>query len=237
MNIGLDGGFWSHYFERVFVPQIDKFYETIVNRLIPAFQDIDKEAEEIAQAEYKRLGALPYIEGGDDLSVAAEKAFEMGLTHYEALHSVRQAIINLSAAALFHLYEQQVLVFHRRQVLHPSEENDPGKIQYSVFVTRLCDAGVDIKAMSDWGKLDELRLIANSVKHAEGPSAVRLRNVRPDLFTPPSITGLFDEVTPPARLYLPLAGEDLYVTTDDLELYRTAVVSFWHDLGESIKHM
>jgi hypothetical protein len=38
----------------------------------------------------------------------------------------------------------------------------------------------------DWARIDELRLVANSVKHAEGPSAQQLRELRADLFQNPA---------------------------------------------------
>ena len=36
--------------------------------------------------------------------------------------------------------------------------------------------------------MDELRLVANTVKHAEGISAEKLRNIRPQLFQHPTVT-------------------------------------------------
>jgi hypothetical protein len=52
--------------------------------------------------------------------------------------------------------------------------------------------GIDLASLAAWAKIDELRSVANSVKHAEGGSARQLRQVRPDLFQSPA----FAEIRP-----------------------------------------
>lgn len=47
------------------------------------------------------------------------------MEHYGALSNVKQALLSIFAPTLTHAWEQQLLLFHRRVVLHPSEENDP----------------------------------------------------------------------------------------------------------------
>jgi hypothetical protein len=71
-------------------------------------------------------------------------------------------------------------------------------------------------------------LVANTVKHAEGRSAEKLRKKRPELFTHPVIRKLRgkvrDDFFPPLRL--PLAGEGLFVTEEILSEYISTAVAF-----------
>lgn len=236
MNIWLDGHFWSYHFQEVFVPQINTFCDAIVGRLLPTFADVEKEADEVAQAEYKRLGSLSDDEyTARDMGDAAEQALEAGLTYYQALEDIRQSLMNLATVALYHIFEQQLLFFHRRQVLHPSEEDDNAKLRVGELKKRLLDSGIDIESLGSWSKVNELRLVANSVKHAEGTSSEQLRDLRPDLFVDPSLHDENLSRLSSSGVYLPLAGQDIYVTADDLEGYRSAVVMFWEEFGHAVR--
>jgi hypothetical protein len=96
--------------------------------------------------------------------------------------------------------------------------------------------GIDVTMFSSWAKVEELRLVANTVKHAEGDSAQKLYNLRPDLFQHPRITEIglsFGQNAP--RVFLPLAGEDLYVSIADVGQYRDALLGFWSELGNAME--
>ena len=43
--------------------------------------------------------------------------------------------------------------------------------------------GISIEEFRSWNDLEELRLVCNAVKHAEGGSAKALEKIRPDLFS------------------------------------------------------
>lgn len=73
----LNQRFWSRQFNRVFTPQIRALVATLSNRLLPAFDNIEAEANQKADEEYERLGSLPARED-IDMADLAEKAFETG---------------------------------------------------------------------------------------------------------------------------------------------------------------
>ena len=237
MTIWLDGNFWNRYFEQVFIPRVNAFCDVIVKRVIPTFANIEQEAEELAQAEYERMGSLPVADDTIiDMADIAEKAQEVGIIYYETISDIRQAIINLGAVGLYHTFEQQLLFFHRRQVLHPSEENIKSEINIDELKKRLLGGGVDITSLKSWPKVDELRLSANSIKHAEGSAVEQLRKRRPDLFEHPVLKeqGLSALASSPS-VYLPLAGQDIYLTVDHLREYEKAIISFWREFGDFIR--
>lgn len=82
MAIWLDGNFWSHYFDEIFIPRINAFCEVIINRVLPTFANIEREAEQVAQAEYERLGSLRAVDDSYvDLADIAEEAEEASIVY------------------------------------------------------------------------------------------------------------------------------------------------------------
>lgn len=137
--------FWGRHFRSSFSPHLSRLLEVLERRLLPTFDVIGQEADSAADAEWERLLHLP----GDpdqDSSVLAEQAFDAGLAHYEAMSDIRQSLLNIYAATLYHAWEQQLLVFHRREVLHPTEENDNTLLCLRVVKERLKAVGVDVTA-------------------------------------------------------------------------------------------
>lgn len=234
----LDARFWSSFFRESFAEQIHTFCEVFEERVLHVFSNAETEAEEAAEREYQRLGSLPSGEYGPEIEMeeAAESAQEAGLAHYEMLIAANQTFLNLAAAALYHMFEQQLLVFHRRQVLQPSEEYDQKlSTDLGAFFKKLVAGGITVNALPAWAIVEELKLAANTIKHGEGQSARRLRDVCPRLFTPPTLHGTQWETTYfHGTVSQPLAGTDIFVTTDDLRRYRYALTAFWAEFGEAI---
>jgi hypothetical protein len=229
-----DGGFWAHHIRSVFVREIRAFERAVVERMLPAFNGLEQEADALADSEYERLGSLP---ARDDIDMAdlAEMAQDAGLSHYEELTGVRQAILNLCAAALFHIVEQQLLLFHRRQVLHPSEEYDSSLFSWKTIHERFSEAGVSLKGLRSWPSLHELECVANVVKHGDGRSADELRKIRPEVMIPEVLrgeNGILGGPTPYVRT--PLTGDSVHVTVDDFRRYAQIASGFWDEVADAI---
>ena len=187
-------GFWESFIRNQFIKQIDLLFDSIQNRLIPTFNNLEKEAEQVAERRWDELCSSCYspdIDPGD----LAEKAQEAGTEHYIMLSNIKQTILNLTATALYHLFEQQIIFFLRREVLHPSQEDDAQLMKISIFKKRVFEKGINIDSFKSWPIINELRLVANSIKHAEGPSVVELHKLRPDLFEHPILRTKDDQNT------------------------------------------
>lgn len=226
--------FWARVFKREFSPQLSAIVEALEKRTLPAFDGIEKEAESVADKAWEGFMSSAAT-GDEDPADLAEASQEAGISHYVLLAGIRQGMINLFAAALYHAFEQQVMRFHRKQVLYPREENDPKLFNVPEFQNRLKGLGIDITRFSSWPKINELRLVAHAVKHAEGDSSQRLHRQRPDLFENPEMKklGLSSGKLHP-RVFFPLVGEDLYVSLADIKRYRDALVKFWKELADAM---
>jgi hypothetical protein len=192
-----------------FIHQIDAFMR-LGQRLLASFGDIAQQArEESHRAWMEHQSQL----GEGDPEPSAEAASDAAIELYASLVATRQAAMNLLAAGLRHLFEQQ---------------------QKSDRCTRAGDrcGKITWDTCSTWKKVDELLLVANTVKHAEGRSARELRGRRPDLFLPPELARLGANLPPVPVVRQPLAGVDLYVTEKDLEDYADALRAVWREVAE-----
>ena len=165
--------FWNKYFKQNYVPQISNLIDSLVIRILPTFEGIEEEAEKKMNSEYERLLLLP-SEGNIEISDLTELATEAGISHYALMKGIQQGIINMFAVALYHLFEQQVMEFHRKEVLQPSEENDKKLFEIKIFLERLSQSHVKIADFQSWKTIDELKLVANTVKHGEGQASKQL---------------------------------------------------------------
>ena len=92
----------------------------------------------------------------------------------------------------------------------------------------MLERGVDLTKFNHWTKLDDLRLVANAVKHGDGVSAEKLKGRRPELFESPLDLPRFASASsPPIR---PLVGEGMWLTEDDFNDYANTLKGFWHEL-------
>jgi|SRR5215472_13366004 len=94
-------------------------------------------------------------------------------------------MLNLMAAALFHLLEQQLAAIGQDSSF--SQSGMPCVKLLDLANWYAVHVGVDLRALNSWNSINELRLLANVVKHAEGNSSEELRELRPDLFAHPDL--------------------------------------------------
>jgi hypothetical protein len=87
--------------------------------------------------------------------------------------------------------------------------------------------------LSSWPLVDELRLVANVVKHGEGASAGRLRKIRPDLFVYPTLREDRSGVSR-LRVETTLFGQDFFVTDEEFKRYHDGSVVFWTELADAL---
>lgn len=231
--------FWSRHFTAVNQKQMSTMLDVLTERLLPAFDNLDAEADAKADEAWEAYGSMACGEYGPllDESEAAELAKQAGMDHYRALYAARQTLLNSFAVTLYHLWEQQALAFHRRQVLHPAEENDHKLLTLEAFANRLQPVGVDVRSLPCWPTLCMFRDLANTIKHADGRAADSLKRSHPQWFVPPSMRD--DEFASlwkaGARVYQPLAGDDVYVTLEDLGTFVRTTEQFWKELVTALE--
>jgi hypothetical protein len=212
----------------LFSSQIDFFLKGIQERMLPAFDDIESDAEAFEKREFERLSEVVHPEMMDEADLA-EIVRDMAVDYYVSFRDVFQGMHNLLAVGIFHLFEQQVCSFNRafQDPSRPSLSKIKGEgLKY--FEGLMSALGADVKSLTGWSEIKELELIANASKHGDGRSARKLREVRPELFEIPRI-GITPD--PDVPLGHPLSGQGIFVQKTDLERYANAIKVFWNELS------
>lgn len=190
-------------------------------RLIPIFDNIEVEAEKVIQEHWDNSMTSTAYEGDYyDHGDLAEAAQDAGNQMYQNLSFVRQQLIGLSIAGLYHLWERTLKQFIEKEFRHYSFDDkifkDLRKANFEEIVELLQQFDHDLTKEPYYNKLDELRLIANTIKHGEGKSCDDLIKVAPHLFD--GFLKTF-EISPTAQ--------DLALSPEDFRVYTDAVTQFW----------
>ena len=226
-----------------FLMTIDYYAKSLSEKVLPSFNDRSEEAGKAKDEAYSLLTRFADPERFDEADIA-ERALVAGISFYMMAEGVVQGIVNMFTAGLYHLFEQQVIRLLRKALLFGSEENTPGLFNVKEARQRLLQYyKIDIFAFASWGKLEELQLVANTVKHADGRSCTALKQRRPDLFIHPSLK---DDPPPPVpwtvdprypEVFLPLAGEDLYISLAEFTKYVDVTKQFWEELANAVDQL
>ena len=227
---GFGGEYWERYFKNVYIAAIDLFADHF-ERALPSEEEISTLADNAQEEATARLEQ--WATEGTDPATLYEQGFDAGLEMYQGLHRMRQGIRNLFSVGLYHLFEQQIFELHRLCL----EWGFKGKATVSRAEASLKHQfGIDIRSLSAWNELEDLRLVANCAKHSEGSpadSCAKLRTRRPELFMRPEVDPNYIYPETLQRL----AGEGLYVTLEQLQRFVESVKSFWTDLGSMIRSL
>lgn len=231
----LNGHLWINYFREEHIPTIEALEQVSEEKLLPSFDNLKAEAEEVSNKSYEELGNRPG-DGNVDMADLAEIAQDKGVSYYITMRGIEQGVINIMTAGLHHLFEQQLLAFHREELLEPQDKNQLKFINLEKAKELLKEkTSIDLEEFTSWEVVNELRLVANAVKHADGSAVNQLKTIRPKLFKSPNdIISEHWPNSPPGPVYLPIAGEDLYVMLDDFKRYADAMKILWKELGAAL---
>jgi hypothetical protein len=224
--MAVGGSYIAYRIRRMVLPFVRVYGQWVEERIIPMSEQLQKMAETVEQEAYDDLMAQPadYDYAGDG-SDEAEAANDIGLSFYEDISKMYQATLNLFSAGLFHVVEQQLADLTRDGAIEKEASETPLK---EVIEWYKKGFQLDLTQFSSWSVIDELRLVANTTKHAEGSASKQLRTKRPDVFVYPSLRK--DDPTTLGMhtpLSLPLGGDGLYVTGDDFRRYHKAVLDLF----------
>ena len=178
------GSYMALQVNRRFVVPVRLFSQCIFNDVLPSFANLDNRANEEANEYFRRVGAHAG-EYADQADIADDAQ------QYQTMSSLRQAVLNLMASGLYHLFEQQFAESCRDGSF---DVDPPRDTQLRIVANWYRDHfGLDVETLRNWDAVDELRLVANSVKHSEGRSMQQLRARRPEIFTNPIFADLYRE--------------------------------------------
>ncbi len=212
------------------------FREYIFSDVLPAFNNISERADKLGDEMYQRIGAQPAYDDSYDMADAAEAAQDYSLSWYEMMVSLRQTMRNLLATGLFHLAEQQIAKLTQDAGFMVPRPKNTNLIEVAKWFKEYMH--LDLVMLQSWPLMDELRLVANTVKHAAGYSAEELFQVNRALFSNPDYEEIDEEfrqhgVEPTfGPVAAPMAGEDLFVSEKLLKIYVEGVLAFFKEIAD-----
>lgn len=110
----MTGGYLEQQITGYIIGPIVAFRNYIFPNVLPAFGNLDKRAEGVASEYYRRVGSQPAYDDEDiDMASVAEAAQDQSISWYQMMVSLRQSMLNLLAAGLFHLTEQKLAMLCR----------------------------------------------------------------------------------------------------------------------------
>jgi len=222
-------------FRCAFIRPVLAFSSSIFDDILPAFGNPDERAQKMASDYFNEVGSQPAGEYQDtDMPDVADEAHGISLSWYQTMVTVRQTKRNLLATGLFHLTEQQLAESCRdvdSDIKPPSTKLEEIERWYGK------NFHLELKSLSSWSTVDELRLVANAVKHGEGPATRQLKTLRPELFSNPDYAEIYKEyeqegMSPPmSEALAPLTGQDLFVSEKSLRTYVEGAAGIFEDIA------
>ncbi|MCU5026589.1 hypothetical protein OB988_29715 [Bacillus cereus] len=214
------------------------YVQTYTERISPVFDNIEQEAEEIANNAYnnmmRNVGA-----GYEDYDPGdfADDAWQFGLDYYENVSLMRYNTKLMWISTMYQFWEQQVRRFLYKEMTssgYKAFNKNQQELEYKDFCVNIGKIkefffgfNVDIETLTCWDKVNELRLLANVIKHGPGVSAEDLLKIRPDIFDSSHVsTNLLD-------LYqTTLNHVVINISDQDYKTYANALIDFWGELPD-----
>ncbi len=218
--------------ETQFVEQANDVAACLRKRIVPSFDSIEAEADAEQERVYEEA-AQNFDPDTFDPADDYESSFEAGLDLYMRAAQMKQAYVNMTVVMLWHLFEQQLRVLVRRELPPVGYDDEPVDDPVGIATRLFKSHGVNLFKLPSMKKLDEVRLVANTVKHTDGDAATALRSKRPELFTDPRLE--VGNREPPITVDFTAFGDDLYVTLDIIDEYVGHIVSFWNEMAAKLR--
>lgn len=157
-------------FEILVSSALDTLWNSWTSYLRPAIREERKRLDELVK-RLEKEGDYPDDYLTDD--------------YYEN-EQTEQVLSALYAVAIYHTFEQHIIyVFYRWAQHLLSQKPNPKPQLYDVLTAFKSAWSIDLTTLKSWPKINELRLVANCVKHGEGEACKDLRKLRPDWFKSP----------------------------------------------------
>ena len=210
------------------IRQLNEFVWPYINKILPQFSDIESEANKVSDYYWEDVMSRPVFEdSSDDPGIYADTAIERGNDHYMMLNLGLYTVTCAWHATLFEFFHQQIRLFLYKEFRHLSDIDIKDFCGYFSEIESFFNFhNFNITKLDCWPKIDELRLLCNVIKHGEGDSAEKLREIAPHRFKDQNGIDLFG-------LYnTTLLHITLNIDDKSLEYYRVATETFWNEIPE-----
>lgn len=203
------------------------FVQGVNDKLFPAFENIEAEADKFTEQEYERLGSMPSWGEGPGMDEIAETAEDRGIERYQDLVFVQVQLHALAVAGLYHLWERSLKDFLIRTLgwegLTDDGRREVQNFRFAKLIDTLTEVGFAVREQSFFDQIEIASLVANACKHGEGPSFERLVEKAPELLRGPHKIELPFGIPQP---------DDLWIDAETFSKLDSAFTNFWKTMPE-----
>ena len=221
---------WSGARE-IFLARHDFYIEQVRVRVLNNFDNMEEEADRVAQEVYDRIGST-YSDGDVDMSVAADTAMEHGLGFYLLLSEMKSQTMLGAVASLYHQWDKTLRGFMERELSHTYDRDEVTKCIWPSNIEELFNLleefGWPLRQAQWYPPIKACHLIVNVYKHGKGRSLDELAQNYPQY-----LKGLFENTTE-TSLPRPPDHEDLEVTDEEFDHIAAALRQFWVEFPERL---
>ncbi len=200
--------------------EVRLYLRVIKEKLYPLFHDVDAEIEkEMAEVEdnLSRHFDPEWDDPADFYDMLYDKSIDYGIS----LCEINGYVALLSIAGLYHLWERRATEFLIREMARCWKEELLKITTFDDIRHNFLDYGIKLENFNFYSNLNELRLVANAVKHGDGQSLDELRKTDAAILYDGGGQGEIH-----TGKYT-ISSIDLYPTKEHIDRYGDAVVQFW----------
>ena len=147
---------------------LDNLGTTWAERLRPSFSDERRDLDKLVEKLKKEGDPEDFLT--DD---------------YAAIEQTEQILVALFVVAVYHMFEQHMVYGFYRWAMNYQGKTPANKPQlYDVVSSFKAAWSVDLTTLRSWKEIDDLRLVANFIKHGEDGNE-SLRKIHSDWFKSP----------------------------------------------------
>ena len=222
---------WEPFRQRLIERHL--FYvEQARNRVLSQFDDIEAEADKVAEDRLKQSEAL-FNPDYHDPEAFYDAATEAGYEFYDLISDMHDQTRLSVVAGMFHEWDKQLRDWLVREISHWCGGDHVRSKVWSVKFRHLVDfiegLGWKIRTTDYFSQLDACRLVVNSYKHGYGDSLKELHDQFPEFIASPlkGSGGVFEDLNWSDYQYIK-------VTDAHLQSFSDAIVAFWRAVPERI---
>ena len=199
------------------IGRLQAYQQGVSNRVFRDFDGLDQEAERLEKQLWDHAMSQPG-DGSEDPSAIADHVTNQAADFLITMEWLKQQTINNACAGLYHLWEKDLKSFLERTAVRFGKLDMKRlmRADFGELSKILIEHKYDFENQASYEKMNEIRLLANSVKHGLGNSLFELIVRRPDLFRKNYFTGEIDS-----------DAENLEITEDQFNEFAQTIAEFW----------
>lgn len=208
------------------------YFEQAKAKLLPAFNNIEEEAEKYADT-WAEERSQEYYDPDANPAEIYDQANDQMVDYLINLDELHKNVLFSITAGMYHKWQKELREWIINQMRHLKGYEQLRKKVWLLNIGQIFDLFKDfswnVYSENFFEKLDICRLIVNVYKHGNGKSFEELKQKYPQYVVDPLV---LNSTNSTKLAYLDHTNVKL--TDEDLEIFADAITGFWEEIPETI---